>query len=174
MNAYVARLLDLLGSRDPLAVIEETPKRLADLAGRIGSSGLERRWGPDKWTARTILAHFADVEILAGFRVRQTLAEENPQIQAIDQDVWARRYGSADPALALAAQAALRRWNLDLFRSLGAAELARAALHPERGEETVDRMIRLLAGHDLNHLAQLETIAGSSGAAAGATSRTSG
>jgi hypothetical protein len=34
----------------------------------------------------------------------------------------------------------------------------RVAVHPERGEETVEMMITFLAGHDLNHIAQLEQI----------------
>jgi hypothetical protein len=32
-------------------------------------------------------------------------------------------------------------------------------MHPERGEESVDTTIRMCAGHDRNHLAQLEAIA---------------
>jgi hypothetical protein len=159
MHPYTARILALLGQRDPIASLEETPRRLEGLFGRIGESGLGRRHGPGKWTAREIFAHLADAELAVGFRVRQALAEENHTIQAFDQDAWAGRYDSSDAALALQAQGALRRWNLNLFRSLGRAELDRPAFHPERGEETVDLMIRLLAGHDLNHLAQLETVA---------------
>ena len=32
-------------------------------------------------------------------------------------------------------------------------------LHPERGEMTFRDLIETIAGHDLNHLAQLEAIA---------------
>ena len=47
---------------------------------------------------------------------------------------------------------------LTLFRGLGPADLDRQAVHPERGPETLASIIRLLAGHDLNHLAQLERL----------------
>ena len=60
--------------------------------------------------------------------------------------------------LALGSFLASRRWNLAIFRKLSAADLAREAVHPERGPETLDTIIRLLAGHDLNHLAQLESL----------------
>ena len=53
---------------------------------------------------------------------------------------------------------AQRRWNLALFRGLGKADLDREGIHPERGPETLGGIIRLLAGHDLNHLGQLERL----------------
>jgi DinB family protein len=162
MNPYTARLLGLLGAKEPFAVLEETPRRLADLRKRIGRDRIERPWSPGKWSARTIFSHLADAEIATGFRVRQALAEDEHRIQPFDQDLWARRYGTADADLAIASHAALRAWNLNLFRSLGPNELVRVTHHPERGDESVDRMIRMLAGHDLNHLGQLEAVASQS------------
>jgi DinB superfamily len=157
-HPYVARLLGLVGSRDHFVLLQATPARLSDIWAQIGDSGLPVTYGPGKWSARQIMAHLADVELAIGFRIRQTVAEDRHQIQAFDQDHWAHGYGSADASLAVPAQAALRRWNLSFFRSLDGAQLVRSGSHPERGEETVDLMIRILAGHDLNHLAQLETI----------------
>jgi hypothetical protein len=72
--------------------------------------------------------------------------------------VWARRYADVDAETALGSYRALRRWNLALFRGLSAADLDREGVHPERGPETLRAYIRLLAGHDLNHLGQLERI----------------
>jgi hypothetical protein len=159
MHPYVARLLGLVGSQDHWALLEAAPGRLSQLWSRIGPAGLAVAFGPGKWSARAVFAHLADVEMAIGFRIRQTVAEDDHQIQAFDQDDWARGYESADAALAVPAHAALRRWNLSFFHSLDPGQLSRSGFHPERGEETVDRMIRMLAGHDLNHLAQLETIA---------------
>ena len=98
---------------------------------------------------------------IGGFDVNA--AEDDHRIQPFDQDLWARWYGAADADLAIASQAALRAWNLNLFRSIGPNELARVTHHPERGDESVDRIIRMLAGHDLNHLGQLEAVASESG-----------
>jgi hypothetical protein len=39
-----------------------------------------------------------------------------------------------------------------------AHNIAKAAAHPERGPESADTVIRIIAGHTLNHLGQLETI----------------
>ena len=68
-------------------------------------------------------------------------------------------YGGIDASLAVESLRSLRTWNLELVRSLTPEQMDRGAFHPERGEEPVGRMISLIAGHDLNHLAQLDLIA---------------
>jgi hypothetical protein len=86
------------------------------------------------------------------------LAEDNHRIQTFNESAWARRYVNVEPEVALAAFLAGRAWNLALFRGLTKEDLAREAVHPDRGKETLDVIIRMLAGHDLNHLAQLERL----------------
>jgi hypothetical protein len=158
MNAYRERILSLLGEDSPYQVLERTPARLASLIDELGEDGLNRRFDRGKWTGREVVAHLADTEIGVGFRIRQVVSESNHVIQPFDQDAWARPYRLLDPRLASRALTALRPWNLSYFRSLPPADLARVAMHPERGEESVETMIRMLAGHDRNHLAQLERI----------------
>ena len=157
-GSYRERLLGLLGERNPLEALEANAQRVEALARKLGEAGLSRSYGPGKWTGRQILAHLADAEMATGFRVRQVLAEDNHRIQGWDEASWARRYESVDPEAALGSYRALRRWNLALFRWLSEADLGREAVHPERGPETLASIIRLLAGHDLNHLAQLERL----------------
>jgi hypothetical protein len=159
MNPYTERILGFLGDRPYLASLEDTAGRIQAIAASLIPHGLERSRGAGTWTAREILCHLADVEIGVGFRLRQALSEDDHRIQPFDQDRWASRYGALDAAVAVRSFAALREWNLVLIRSLGPADLARPAFHPERGPEPVEAIIKMLAGHDLNHLAQLETIA---------------
>ncbi|MDZ7708578.1 MAG: DinB family protein [Trueperaceae bacterium] len=79
--------------------------------------------------------------------------------QPYDQDAWARAYSRMDPALAIASFGALRAWNLAWLARLELADWLASYHHPERDEtETVDELVRFLAGHDLNHLAQLDAI----------------
>lgn len=157
---YTARILELLGDRDPLELLAATPSRLEDLFWQLGEKGLDRRIGEAGWTARQILAHIADAEIGYGFRFRQVLSEDAHRIQPFDQDAWTALYRGVDASLALELFRALRLWNLSVLRALTPEQLERAGQHPERGVETVALMIKLLAGHDLNHIAQLERIAG--------------
>jgi hypothetical protein len=73
--------------------------------------------------------------------------------------VWAAACGAADAADALAVFTAVRRWNLALFARLAPADFERRLTHPERGEMTVRTVLETMAGHDLNHIGQIERIA---------------
>lgn len=157
-GTYRDRILGLLGDRDPRQSLQASARRIEEVARTLGASGLDRSYGPGKWSGKQILAHLADGEIGIAFRLRQALAEDHHTIQPFDEGAWARRYQDVDHEAALRSFLALRAWNVWLLSRLGRDELAREAYHPERGPETVETIIRLLAGHDLNHLAQLERI----------------
>jgi hypothetical protein len=155
MNPYAS----FLGDRDPLPVITATPKRLEDLAATLGPEGLKRSLAPGKWSAREILCHLADCESVFAFRLRQALAEDHHVIQPFDQDKWAAVYSAYEARAALAVFSAVRHWNLALIGTATPAMLSKTLNHPERGDMTFKVLIETMAGHDLNHLRQLETIA---------------
>ena len=147
-----------LGDREPLAVLAETLERIPAIARSLGPEGLKRSYAPGKWSAAKVLSHLADCEIAFGFRVRQIVSEPSKGIQPFDQDLWARHYDQLDGQAAAQTFQVVRTWNLALFRLLGKDELEKTAKHPERGPEKADTVIRIMAGHTLNHLEQLETI----------------
>lgn len=155
----------LLGDRDPLAVLAETQEKIPAIAQKLGPEGLKRSYGPGKWTAAQVLTHLADAEIAFGFRVRQVIAEPELPIQPFDENKWAAHYDRADGAQAAQTFKTLRAFNLALFQRLTQDELERASKHPDRGPEKAITVIRILAGHTLNHLAQLEKIVAGSAAA---------
>ena len=155
MNPYAPHL----GDRDPLEVIAETPRRLESLSETLGPQRLEQAPAPGKWNPREIFCHFADCELTFAFRLRQSLAEDHHVIQPFDQDKWARTYAAYDGPAALKTFSAVRRWNIELIRGVTPRELSKPLSHPERGEMTFRVLIETMAGHDLNHLRQLDTIA---------------
>jgi uncharacterized damage-inducible protein DinB len=156
MNPYASHV----GNLAPLDVIAETPRRLAQLVETIGPARLETAPAPGKWSARDIVAHLADAEIAFAFRLKQTLAEDHHVIQPFDQDLWAKSYGACDAGLALATLSALRAWNIALIGSVKPAELSKPVTHPERGTMTFQTIVETMAGHDRNHIKQMEAIAG--------------
>lgn len=80
-GSYRARLLSLLGERNPLESLESAAKRVETVVRRLGEAGLSRSYGPGKWTGKQVLAHLADAEMATGFRIRQVLAQDNHTIQ---------------------------------------------------------------------------------------------
>jgi hypothetical protein len=160
MNPYIERILGYLGNQDPIAVLQQTPSKLEHLLETLTPEDFETSYETDKWTAREIMAHLADVELMMGYRLRQAIAEPSHTLQVMDQDTWATRYKKLEPSLAVETFRALRSWNLALFSTFGIEDWNKEVTHPERGTETVDLMVSFLAGHDLNHLRHLEQIAG--------------
>lgn len=156
LNPYAS----FLGNQQPLSVLGATAGRLESLARTLGPERVTTPPAPGKWSVREILCHLADCEVAFGFRLRQTLAEDNPVIQPFDQVKWAAPYGSFSAADALATFAALRHWNLLLIQGALAEFADKAVTHPERGAMTFATIVETMAGHDLNHLGQLERIAG--------------
>jgi uncharacterized damage-inducible protein DinB len=148
-----------VGDRQPREVIAQTAGSLQTSLANLGADGAERAPAPGKWCVREILCHLADCEIVFAFRLRQTLAEDYHVIQPFDQDRWAALYHAFDAASALAVFTAVRNWNIRLIAAAPAEALGKKLTHPERGEMTFQVVIETMAGHDLNHLAQIERIA---------------
>ncbi|MES1259041.1 MAG: DinB family protein [Gemmatimonadota bacterium] len=157
---YVTETLALLGDRDPLAVMAETPGWLATHIEALASGVLTQPEAPGKWSIAQVLAHLADAEIAYGWRLRILLTQENPPLPGYDQGAWLARfdYAGASPAMSLATFTALRNWNLRVWRTATAADLERLGVHPERGPEPLSRLRQLAAGHDLRHRRQIERI----------------
>ena len=157
---YIRTILEHLGARDPVAVMQDTPRQVAALAQGLSAAQLDQAEAPGKWSIRHVVQHLADSEVVGGWRLRLVLAHDRPTLQPYDQDLFAARlrYDAIDYTEALEHFAGIRKANLRYWSSLSAADLKRAGMHAERGEETLEHMRKMYAGHDLAHLAQLRRI----------------
>ncbi len=158
---------DFLAGRDPRVVLAETTAQLDAIVRQIGSVRMNESPAPGKWSPREILCHLADTELAHAFRLRQTLAEHHHVVQPFDQELWAKTYDGVPSEAALAAFSALRAWNLVLLNGVPAEAYSKPVSHPERGTMTFGILVETMAGHDTNHLRQLEKIAQQAGRAAG-------
>jgi len=149
-----------LDGRPVMEILSETPPLIASLLEKMPPLKAREAPAPGKWSAGEIVAHLADCVLVFGFRLRQTLAEDQPTIQPFDQEKWARSYSGIEPDEALAAFTAFRRWNVLLLDRALPAAAGRKVTHPERGTMTFQTIVETMAGHDLNHMAQLRRIAG--------------
>jgi len=93
--------------------------------------------------------------------MRLILASNGTTIQAFDQDAWAEtfNYGRRDPKTSLETFRVLRENNLRLLTSVPRGSWENYGQHQERGKETVEHIVKMMAGHDLNHVAQVERMA---------------
>jgi hypothetical protein len=112
---------------------------------------------PDQWSIRQIVAHVCDAEIVATMRLRQIIAEENPRLQAWDQDAWAKNldYAKRKPSQSLETFRRVRAENYELLKDLPEPVFHRTGMHTERGTITLLQLLRLMAEHAENHAAQL-------------------
>jgi hypothetical protein len=161
---YTARITGYVQGQDPLRLQAATPKKLATLIkGKTKGKKrhqLTRRPAPGKWSVAEILAHLADAEIAISWRLRQILSTDGIALQAFDQDSWANAfdYAHRDPQLSLAHFRALREANVALLKAVPPKAWENHGMHAERGRETIAHMARMAAGHDQNHLTQIENI----------------
>ena len=156
-HPYRKRIEQALGARDPLAVLAETPRLLAAIVGRHTAAQLRTRPFAGKWTPTEIIGHLGDAEWAWGWRIRAVLGQERAVLTGYDQEAWvaAQAHNDRKPGELLEMFIALRHFNVDLWRLVGAHRLDRVGLHAERGPETLAQMLRLHAGHDLLHLDQI-------------------
>lgn len=159
--AYVASLLAHLEDRDPFEVLAETPGVLGNLTAGLSEAQECAPEAPGKWSVRQVVAHLADSELVGGFRFRMVLAHDAPELPGYDQDRWAERlhYQETPAAVALEDFTLLRASTLRLLRRATPEDFkTRVMRHAERGDESLEKMVRLYASHDLVHRKQIERI----------------
>jgi DinB family protein len=153
-EAYQQALLDLLGDRDAQDVLATTAEEIADATSELELSVLQKRPEPNEWSAEEILGHIFDAEMVYAFRWRVTLAQDGVRYPGYDQDAWTRLPRPSFPEL-LSAFASLRRANVWLIEEVPSSEYQKVGNHEERGPESFEMAVRIVAGHDLAHLKQL-------------------
>lgn len=154
LNPY-AKFLD---GRPLEKILSTTSHEIANKLQMIGPDRVGEPPAPGKWSPAEIVCHLADCEVAFAFRLRQTLAEDHHVLQPFDQEKWAAPYKGISARDALAAFTSLRNWNLLLIRKTLATFASKPVTHPERGTMTFQTIVETMAGHDLNHLAQLKQI----------------
>jgi DinB family protein len=147
-----------LGDTDPLPAIRTSIDAIHTLANGWAADRFERSYAAGKWSARQVLTHLAQTELALGTRARMAVVTPQYAAQGFDQDVWIRLDAGLSGKAAADAFVAIGRMNLAFFERLTPAERAVTLSHPEYGTLTVDWIIHQMAGHQIHHLRQLQTI----------------
>ena len=159
---YTTRILTHVEGLDALAVQADTPKKLEELVEGLSEATLCRRPALEQWSVAEIIAHLADAEIAIGWRLRLSLGSPGAPVQAFDQDSWvaALHYEKRDLRKDLNQHRVLREANLELLKTLTPEQWKQFGIHSERGQESIEHIVRMTAGHDLNHIRQIGRILG--------------
>ncbi len=157
---YRQRILATLGGETPEKVRASSAKKLEKLMSGATAAKLAKRPAPEKWSVAEIVAHLADAEVAMSWRLRAILGAPGCAIEAFDQDAWASsmNYSKRNPKQSLAAFRAMRENNITLLKSLRREQLQHHGVHSERGNETIATIAEMMAGHDINHIRQIEAI----------------
>src|SRR5256885_8844607 len=157
---YIERILGYVEGQDAIKVQRSTAAKLKNLTQRLTPKQLKWKSEPGKWSISEILAHLADAEIVGSWRMRSAIGASGSEIQPFDQDAWASafEYAKRDPKQSLEVFQVLRENNLAMLKSLPREKWENYGMHLERGKEPIAHIARMFAGHDTNHLLQIERI----------------
>jgi hypothetical protein len=151
---YTERILSYVEGKQPLAVQAATAEKLERLIQGVPPSKLRERPAADKWSVSEIVAHLGDAEIVAGFRMRLILGAPGAPIAAYNQDSWviSGHYEKLDPRKSVEQFRVLREVNLALLESLTPEQWKHYGMHSERGQETIELMVRMASQHPQGHV----------------------
>ncbi len=140
------------------SLLEETVKGLND-------KQLDTPYREGGWTVRQVVHHLADAHLNAFVRMKLMLTEERPAIKPYNQDAWAAQPDSTEMPIGVSLEI-LRglhdRW-CKLLERVPEGGWTRTALHPERGEVTLESQLSVYAGHGdkhVEHIANLRRVKG--------------
>lgn len=148
--------------REVLKQLEATPRAVAHLVAECSEERLDSARDGD-WSARTILAHLRDDEVMVmRQRAVRILDEDNPVFPDFDETAWAaNRSLQRDRREQLLGDFALQRQaSLHLLQTILPGQWERPGRHEVSGEYTLESWVRHWLEHDRAHVSQLERALG--------------
>ena len=154
---YTDRLFSYVEKDDPLKIMHSTIGRVQRY---LNNAGRTRKQTGGKWNVSDLLAHLAEGEMVYGYRIRTIARNNGCSIQGYDQNVWVAdsNYLKKNPKLAFELFRSLRLSNIAYLKSLTKNQWECYGIHSERGKESVRHLTKMMAGHDRNHLRQIERL----------------
>lgn len=133
------------------------PVRLREALTPIPRSFWKFKPSKSAWSIHEQIIHLADGETFGYQRIRKAIAEPQANVMAFDRDGWVIRldyhHQSTDEAIEL--YTLLRKMSYHLLVNLTDDNLwQQTIIHPERGTQTLEQVVRLFAYHD--HVAQIQ------------------
>ncbi len=121
---------------------------------------LRQSYAPGKWTAKEILCHIADTELVLHMRARYMLSEPYVQIVPFDQDKWARTLAYKQRNLTLTRRlwVSNREALIELVDLVPEPLFGREGKHPEHASYRAWDAVNYVESHARHHYGQLLAI----------------
>src|SRR5512142_8431 len=128
--------------------------RPAQAIAGLTAEDLDRRPVPDSWSIREIAVHLMDSDLIAAYRMKRVIAEDNPLIVAYNESAFAQRLGyeQLDASAACGVFRLNRRLMADILRRLPDEAFQRTGVHSENGKMTLASFLQIYVGHLDHHL----------------------
>ena len=149
--------MDVTRRKELIEMYKEGYRVVADALAGAGDDELDTAPAPGKWTAREIVHHLADSEMMAAIRLRLLVATPSPTILGYDQEVFANRlyYKDRPTGASVDAFNAARRTTAEILDRLSEVEWLREGTHSEIGRYTIERWLEIYSGHAHAHADQI-------------------
>jgi hypothetical protein len=156
-----------------LAMLSESPPRIAVLTAGLAAPLLHTPPAPDEWSANDVLAHLRSCSDVWGGYIELILAEDMPTIRAVNPTTWIKKtdYPEQEFRPSLQAFTTQRAGLLAVLKPLTPEEWSRAATVTGAGKpriRTVNEYAHWLANHERSHLKQIERVVNAVHPSAGA------
>jgi len=143
--------------REPFARFKAAPTLLRSAVSGVDPALLNRRPKGDEWSIRDVIIHLADTELVRAVRLRMMLAEDEPHLPDVEENLWKRKlhYLWRDPESALSLFQQTRFANAELLAQCYADAWERTAIHATLGVMTVAEQMIRGADHVDEHVEQI-------------------
>ena len=136
--------------------IAACPAALRKAVESLSDSQLDTPYRDGGWTVRQVVHHLADSHANAYLRCKWVASENGTTLKTYDQDAWA---AFADSTIPIACSLTMldglhERWTAFL-RTVPQHSWSYRAIHPERGEISLDDLLDIYSDHGENHVKQI-------------------
>ncbi len=143
-----------------IITISTFSQKLSDLTATASDALLDTNYRPEGWTIRQVVHHCADSHMNAFIRFKLALTEENPNIKAYEEQLWAAMNDYKMPVESSLSiiKALHQRWVV-VLKNMTEADFNKTYFHPQQNRQsTLWNVLALYAWHCEHHLGHVKLV----------------
>lgn len=134
------------------------PQKLKAAVGRLSDQQVNATPVAGKWSIRQVVCHLIDADLEYCQRIKRVLVEDNPSLQELVPDDFARvlGYEVRDIQQELDLLIATRTHMAAILKATDIEDFQRTGVHSAEGPMTLETLLERITGHIDHHLAFVE------------------